>query len=210
MTITNNHICRIRTISTHILTKRMTQRVLRQHLIELFQLTSSRRGWRSKNNRCKSWKSISTHILTKRMTMYLSRLMEVFWSFQLTSSRRGWRNDGRSCSWRIYFNSHPHEEDDGRHAGFCKEYSHFNSHPHEEDDFLGWICFLCSDISTHILTKRMTENWSQERVRLTYFNSHPHEEDDLKAGLLSLCLLLFQLTSSRRGWHTTNWAETEW
>ena len=34
---------------------------------------------------------------------------------------------------------------------------HFNSHPHEEDDFAG-CCdkFTETDISTHILTKRMT------------------------------------------------------
>ena len=100
-------------------------------------------------------------------------------TFQLTSSRRGWLN----------VNS--------QHASL----KHFNSHPHEEDDFL-LSCYLSPPniISTHILTKRMTEwffsgNWIDEisthilTKRMTvcsykywpdvlYFNSHPHEEDD--------------------------------
>ena len=33
-----------------------------------------------------------------------------------------------------------------------------------------------------------------------HFNSHPHEEDDGNAFILSLIWLIFQLTSSRRGW----------
>ena len=35
------------------------------------------------------------------------------------------------------------------------------------------------DISTHILTKRMTFPGKQSNERRDYFNSHPHEEDDL-------------------------------
>ena len=54
--------------------------------------------------------------------------------------------------------------------------SYFNSHPHEEDDYLNRFRFL----------------------RFIHFNSHPHEEDD--GGMYSLrSLMLFQLTSSRRG-----------
>ena len=33
-----------------------------------------------------------------------------------------------------YFNSHPHEEDDGNMKVFPVSSKHFNSHPHEEDD----------------------------------------------------------------------------
>ena len=33
-----------------------------------------------------------------------------------------------------YFNSHPHEEDDGTQQQVEKNVQHFNSHPHEEDD----------------------------------------------------------------------------
>ena len=32
------------------------------------------------------------------------------------------------------FNSHPHEEDDGRKRCYVLQVYHFNSHPHEEDD----------------------------------------------------------------------------
>ena len=34
------------------------------------------------------------------------------------------------------------------------------------------------DISTHILTKRMTASHSSPDLPVSYFNSHPHEEDD--------------------------------
>ena len=34
------------------------------------------------------------------------------------------------------------------------------------------------DISTHILTKRMTKIHTRQGLRTTHFNSHPHEEDD--------------------------------
>ena len=53
----------------------------------------------------------------------------------------------------------------------------FNSHPHEEDDYLYSSTGEELDISTHILTKRMT---MVLRIVLPIldFNSHPHEEDD--------------------------------
>ena len=58
--------------------------------------------------------------------------------------------------WR-YFNSHPHEEDDWTQGRSVSEPSHFNSHPHEEDDARLQDPFsIFLNISTHILTKRMT------------------------------------------------------
>ena len=57
-------------ISTHSLTKRLTRLAHDQMVIETFQLTASRRGWRN----C---------LLTE----------SVWWEFQLTASRRGWRPD---------------------------------------------------------------------------------------------------------------------
>ena len=56
----------------------------------------------------------------------------------------------------IYFNSHPHEEDDLQEAKFRGIYMYFNSHPHEEDDSWERVFNNIEDISTHILTKRMT------------------------------------------------------
>ena len=35
-------------------------------------------------------------------------------------------------------------------------------------------------ISTHILTKRMTNFHGDDELFTGYFNSHPHEEDDVK------------------------------
>ena len=76
-----------------------------------------------------------------------------------------------------YFNSHPHEEDDDTEYVIAAPEAYFNSHPHEEDDdCLQWYPIDGKNISTHILTKRMT---------MTY-----------KIDVLDM---LFQLTSSRRG-----------
>ena len=81
-------------ISTHILTKRMTRICPVFILWQIFQLTSSRRGWQ---------KPVDN-----------SEQME---EFQLTSSRRGWRRPGRWQGKNWNFNSHPHEEDDFTETG---------------------------------------------------------------------------------------------
>ena len=80
---------------------------------------------------------ISTHILTKRMTL----VQQLPWQ----------------CSW--YFNSHPHEEDDPFRNQKIVFQIHFNSHPHEEDDSWERVFNNIEDISTHILTKRMTTSF---------------------------------------------------
>ena len=100
------------TISTHILTKRMTDF---SHLSNCFR-------------------NISTHILTKRMTS-VSRFLNpsLYISTHILMKRMTF-SDSFNLIIPIYFNSHPHEEDD-----FHSEF---------------FICYC--DISTHILTKRMT------------------------------------------------------
>ena len=163
---------------------------------------------------------ISTHILTKRMTIFFFAF-SLLLTFQLTSSRRGWQHHLLPQTVNTYFNSHPHEEDDekcfimlsyfslfqltssrrGWHDRTNKSlfYQHFNSHPHEEDDKKLMVQCYTKNISTHILTKRMTKfcafsisddifqltssrrGWLEEYMhgkRNEYFNSHPHEEDD--------------------------------
>ena len=55
-----------------------------------------------------------------------------------------------------YFNSHPHEEDDVTEEDTENDIMNFNSHPHEEDDNTCKRFGNQEDISTHILTKRMT------------------------------------------------------
>ena len=141
-------------ISTHILTKRMTA-------LPFVFLTPS---------------NISTHILTKRMTA-ISRIAPAI---------------------VLYFNSHPHEEDDliSNHPHRFLEY--FNSHPHEEDDNDNTTQKDIPDISTHILTKRMTLAmiYALQKLkisthiltkRMTSLQSRISEAQS------------FQLTSSRRG-----------
>ena len=177
--------------------------------------------------------SISIHLPTRR-TILLQRWLTPYSSrFQLTSSRRGWRQQANTQSWHWNFNSHPHEEDDGRNPSSHNDAEYFNSHPHEEDDVLHCVIGDIKNhfnshpheeddpvpsvtppffnISTHILTKRMTckyvstsgieifqltssrRGWPRcQRVHhcgISHFNSHPHEEDDGK----------FQRRSSRRG-----------
>ena len=62
-------LCTLLCISTHILTRRMTVHSVVQLILVLFQLTSSRGGWRILCRcTCNCW-TISTHILTRRMTM---------------------------------------------------------------------------------------------------------------------------------------------
>ena len=56
----------------------------------------------------------------------------------------------------MYFNSHPHEEDDFSLILQMDVFTHFNSHPHEEDD----------------------HGRALKNIQINYFNSHPHEEDD--------------------------------
>ena len=65
---------------------------------------------------------------------------------------------------------------------------YFNSHPHEEDDvFTDRWWPPVTNISTHILTKRMTCRLERCTKINGYFNSHPHEEDDDR--LIPVCYL---------------------
>ena len=99
-------------ISTHILTKRMTE------------LNEAR----------KNYGSISTHILTKRMTIFnISKLCCAVISTHILTKRMTYSSDCTCNLW--HFNSHPHEEDDLVSMLIHNRLRYFNSHPHEEDDF---------------------------------------------------------------------------
>ena len=119
---------------------------------------------------------ISTHILTKRMT---SAFVHVC----------------KTCS---YFNSHPHEEDDLLFRQFRLSYLYFNSHPHEEDDFVSSDFPHALSISTHILTKRMTDITCNcnNRYRIS---THILTKRMTKSPTSIPTPVIFQLTSSRRG-----------
>ena len=146
-------------ISTHILTKRMTGTHAASSLCMVFQLTSSRRGWRSWCCSYELCNCISTHILTKRMT--LSPFFKMYVKiFQLTSSQRGWLFAYFSLFWIKTF-----QLTSSRRGWHWKHLQAIQK----------------SEISTHILTKRMTRKCRR--------GSYGMEQ--------------FQLTSSRRGWPTT-------
>ena len=120
---------------------------------------------------------ISTHILTKRMTIApITFFSSVFISTHILTKRM---TDLLHCL------QHQHV--------------YFNSHPHEEDDFISTPFSGGNYISTHILTKRMTCNDAAVQPTEIHFNSHPHEEDDFKAIFTFNQYGTFQLTSSRRG-----------
>ena len=121
-----------------------------------------------------------------------------------------------------YFNSHPHEEDDmltssynmnnrlfqltssrrgWHHTGFPRPiWKHFNSHPHEEDDVRALSHLSDQDISTHILTKRMT-NTGMSFTYINAFQLTSSRRGWRTAENPAVRKKLFQLTSSRRGWH---------
>ena len=165
-------------------------------------------------------------------------------AFQLTSSQGGWPNWCMTQEKLWTFNSHPHKEDDATFPVFFLAIfifqltssqggwlgaslndnlgSAFNSHPHKEDD----LCNFRHDISgrilsTHILTRRMTNGYNHILAAYIFqltssqggwhsldieillpqtFNSHPHKEDDFGALLIVYSGTLFQLTSSQGGW----------
>ena len=164
----------------------------------LFQLTSSRRGW---------------------LGGYFNTVAG--WIFQLTSSRRGWPSEKSHFWCPHYFNSHPHEEDDGKNLDHRLLMEYFNSHPHEEDDFKTHTGCNKRAISTHILTKRMTgcELWrdgkkyisthilTKRMTILTWYvcyciciSTHILTKRMTAMVLKNLITRTFQLTSSRRGW----------
>ena len=127
-------------ISTHSLTKRLTNIRFRRGCRCLFQLTASRRGWRKLSDCLKNARKFQLTASRRGWRWWLITP----WStpvFQLTASRRGWlclhyiRRDWvfisthsltkrltatwwwYSCRY-VYFNSQPHEEADHEHLSF--------------------------------------------------------------------------------------------
>ena len=60
----------------------------------------------------------------------------------------------------------------------------FNSQPHEEADLMLYSPFLRCSISTHSLTKRLTDLPVSANLLHNHFNSQPHEEADGLAAIL--------------------------
>ena len=98
-----------------------------------------------------------------------------------------------------HFNSQPHEEADSK-SGQRRSYlDYFNSQPHEEADHEHLSFYKNYNISTHSLTKRLTNRVTSFLFGEEYFNSQPHEEADKAANESLAQPVIFQLTASRRG-----------
>ncbi len=80
------------------------------------------------------------------------------------------------------FNSRPHEEVDKSAASRASSNDCFNSRPHEEVDREICAVLDTTDVSTHDLTKRSTGSFGDSDV----------------------AIVVFQLTTSRRGRHRAN------
>ena len=150
---------------------------------QVFQLTSSRRGWQLWSIHWNSERGISTHILTKRMTM----------------TEKGRR------TWNFYFNSHPHEEDDDS-LRLLNCHADISTHILTKRMTITAVFFQkTTDISTHILTKRMTHSLNIE-VNCENISTHIlTKRMTLVKHWIETFKLQFQLTSSRRGWRIFWW-----
>ena len=164
------------TISTHILTKRMTTRISTTSTVCIFQLTSSRRGW----------------------LYHYSCILFI----RYFNSHPHEEDDNQSTSFvvfRLHFNSHPHEEDDNSASSMLSSTSIFQLTSSRR----GWLFCLhfigLMIISTHILTKRMT-TFSVDETVILLFQLTSSRRGWLFWLYILLQYILFQLTSSRRGW----------
>ena len=80
-----------------------------------------------------------------------------------------------------YFNSPPHKKNHIATTMINTVFFKISTHilTKRMTDGFPTFCILCV-ISTHILTKRMTLPCAFSLISPIYFNSHPHEEDDFK------------------------------
>ena len=142
-------------ISTHSLTKKLTNKSVIGALNELFQLTASRRGW-----------------------PFCFPPFVLSWYFNSQPHEEADKFVLPLLYSALYFNSQPHEEADI----FCHKntpfISHFNSQPHEEaDENLGPYSNF-HELFQLTASRRGWLTWSCFQKFLIYFNSQPHEEAD--------------------------------
>ena len=146
------------TISTHILTKRMTYlsaptTVIFNHFNSHPHEEDDRCYFLAMSDMC----SISTHILTKRMTIELEGTDELGGISTHILTKRMTALFSKRTTRFIYFNSHPHEEDDSKRIFLLKKGVKFQLTSSRRGWLFRIVCLNhVTDISTHILTKRMT------------------------------------------------------
>ena len=78
----------------------------------------------------------------------------------------------------LYFNSQPHKEADKAQAGGGRHDGYFNSQPHKEADRVNQCSVWVFSISTHSLTRRLTQQMAGQFQHMLNFNSQPHKEAD--------------------------------
>ena len=146
-------------ISTHSLTRRLTQRICHGITPFSFQLTASRGGWRYSEKEYYKAISISTHSLTRRLTAIVLLVKNWDTVFQLTASRGGWRQLINCEKQNSNISTHSLTRRLTKFGIYCGYYWYnFNSQPHEEaDGVLQDTHHSPTFISTHSLTRRLTE-----------------------------------------------------
>ena len=149
-------LCRYSCLSTHILTRRMTELPPKIHPDF----------------------SLSTHILTRRMTVLAYSFKNLF-IFQLTSSQGGWRN------WKLYrfksciLSTHILTRRMTLYAWSVYDYESLSTHILTRRMTL---CTLSDSSKKKIFQLTSSQGGWQYFYHITYplysFNSHPHKEDD--------------------------------
>ena len=128
----------------------------------------------------------------------LRLLSVIYLLFQLTSSRRGWPFN--NIFWYLiqHFNSHPHEEDDNAATPPLLNWS-FQLTSSRRGWQIGTVESDGTNISTHILTKRMTVS-AYAFTMLSCISTHILTKRMTSSVPPLVTGFVFQLTSSRRGW----------
>ena len=122
------------------------------------------------------------------------------YTFQLTASQGGWHMDSVPPAWRNVFQLTA-SQGGWRRFRFWNDWQwNFNSQPHKEADTCDIITLQIIRISTHSLTRRLTQLTAILAEYQQNFNSQPHKEADLFAHYQQSRLYRFQLTASQGGW----------
>ena len=163
-------------ISTHSLTRRLTTVAANGNVVFSFQLTASQGGWHPRT------------VLRRELIL-----------FQLTASQGGWQDHKNTQHHQGDFNSQPHKEADNVLKWIEQTFQHFNSQPHKEADGTLTVNSAAGSISTHSLTRRLTEYrhlpWVFKRI-----STHSLTRRLTSTDSTVLASLKFQLTASQGGW----------
>ena len=124
-------------------------------------------------------------------------------AFQLTASQGGWpvkKGKGRKAR---YFNSQPHKEADRFSQTQETLQNYFNSQPHKEADAWDAGVPMRLPISTHSLTRRLTEcSWTKGEY--DFISTHSLTRRLTHKPYKAYLEKLFQLTASQGGWRAIN------